>query len=136
MSTPDLPNLVRAFMLEHIDSYEQLEILLLLRLEATESWSELRISERLGLPVSLTADAVTALIAHGLVTRPGGGPRCAFAPRSEALDEAVTELARSYASQRLDIVKLMSSNAIKRMRTDALRAFADAFVLRKDKDNG
>ncbi len=119
-------------MLEHIDSYEQLEILLLLRLEATEAWSELRIGERLGLSATLTSDAVTALIAHGLVRRQGDGPRCAFAPSSEALDEAVTALARSYTSQRLEIVRLMSANAIKRMRTDTLRAFADAFVLRRD----
>lgn len=136
MRPTEVPSLVQAFVLEHIESYEQLEILLLLRLEATESWSELRISERLGLSVTLTADAVTALIAHGLVKRQGEGPRCVFAPRSEALDEAVTALGQSYTLQRLEIVKLMSANAIKRMRTDALRAFAEAFVLRKDEDNG
>jgi hypothetical protein len=30
----------------------------------------------------------------------------------------------------------MSANAINRVRTGALRAFADAFVIRKDKDDG
>jgi hypothetical protein len=132
MGVTEIPSPVQAFLLEHIESYEQLEILLLLRLEATEIWSEARISARLGLSATLTADALSALLAHGLVRRQGEPPRCVFAPRSEALDQVVTELARSYASQRLEILKLMSANAIKRMRTDALRAFADAFVLRKD----
>ncbi|HEX3835555.1 MAG TPA: hypothetical protein VHW25_01215 [Steroidobacteraceae bacterium] len=120
--------------MEYIESYEELEILLLLRLEATEVWSETRISDRLGLSAALTADAISTLIARGLVKRQGERPRCVFAPCPEALDEAVTALARSYTSQRLEIVKLMHSNAIKRMRTEALRAFSDAFVLRKDDD--
>ena len=132
MSVTDVPTVVQALLLDHIESYEQLEILLLLRLEETEIWTEVRLGERLGLSAGLIAEAVTALIAHGLIKRQGELPRCVFAPRSEVLDEAVTELARTYASQRVEIVKLMSANAIKRMRTEALRAFADAFVLRKD----
>ncbi|HEY6455269.1 MAG TPA: hypothetical protein VIY90_08325 [Steroidobacteraceae bacterium] len=134
MDAAEIPSVVAAFLLEYIESYEELEILLLLRLEATEVWSETRISDRLGVSAALTAEAISKLIAHGLVKLQGERPRCVFAPRSEAIDEAVTALARSYTSQRLEIVKLMNSNAIKRMRTEALRAFSDAFVLRKDDD--
>jgi hypothetical protein len=132
MDAAEIPSLVAAFLLEYIESYEELEILLLLRLEEIEVWSETRISNRLGLSATLTAEAISKLIASGLVTWKGERPRCVFAPRSAAVDEAVTALARSYNSQRLEIVKLMNSNAIKRMRTEALRAFSDAFVLRKD----
>jgi hypothetical protein len=46
----------------------------------------------------------------------------------------VNQLARAYALQRLEVVKLMTANAIKRLRTNALNAFAESFVIHKDKD--
>jgi len=53
-------------------------------------------------------------------------------PRGETL----ARLVEVYEEQPIEIIKLMSTNAIERVRTAALRAFADAFVLHKGKDNG
>ena len=53
-------------------------------------------------------------------------------PRGETL----ARLVEVYEEQPIEIIKLMSANAIERVRTAALRAFADAFVLHKGKDNG
>lgn len=136
MSEGDLPTNVQALLYEHIESYEQLEVLLLLRLEAVETWSEERISSRLKIPSAMAAEALGALIKSGLVKLRADWPRYEYAAETRALDDAVGTLARLYTTHRFEIVKLMSANAIKRMRTGALRAFADAFVLHKDKDNG
>jgi hypothetical protein len=134
MSLSDVPAPVQQFLLEHVESYEQLEILLLLRSEAPVIWTEARLSEHLRLSATLTAEAVGTLVAQGLLQRQVEGSGLLFAPRAAEQAQAAAELARSYALQRLEIVKLMNANAIRRMRTEALRAFADAFVLRKDHD--
>lgn len=134
VNSPRLPETVQALLYEHIVSYEQLEILLLLRLESTETWTDDRIGDRMDLPSDLVSSAVSGLISSGFLTRQQDTLRCQYAPRSTSLDEAVNQLARAYALQRLEVVKLMTANAIKRLRTNALNAFAESFVIHKDKD--
>jgi hypothetical protein len=136
MNGVDLPAEVQALLLDHIESYEQLEILLLLRLEAAESWSEERISSRLNISPTLTTAALSALRLSGVVKLRGEWPRYEYAADTPAIDDAVNMLVAIHSTHRFEIIKLMSANAIRRMRTGALRAFADAFVLRKDKDDG
>jgi hypothetical protein len=136
MNGVDLPAEVQALLYDHIESYEQLEILLLLRLEAAESWSEEHISSRLNISPTLTAAALSALRLSGVVKLRGEWPRYEYAADTPAIDDAVNMLVAIHSTHRFEIIKLMSANAIRRMRTGALRAFADAFVLRKDKDDG
>ncbi|MGH8138289.1 MAG: hypothetical protein ACREVV_08860 [Steroidobacteraceae bacterium] len=136
MSSSDLSAAVQALLYDHIESYEQLEILLLLRLAGGESWSEEQISSRLNISSSLTAGALSALRLSGLVKLREDWPRYEYAADTQAMDDAVNALAAVYATHRFEIIKLMSANAIKRMRTGALRAFADAFLLHKDKGDG
>jgi len=132
MPTGDVPETVQRFLLQHVESFEQLEILMRLRAQQPTSSSAATLSEKLGLSLEFTAEALTALIAQGLVQRHEAEAGFRFAPTSKLLKEAADELAECYGRHRLEIVKLINANAIKRMRTSALRAFADAFVLRKD----
>jgi hypothetical protein len=44
-------------------------------------------------------------------------------------------LERVYAEQRLAVIKLMSDNAIERLRTGAARAFVDAFLIGRKKND-
>ena len=138
MSCAEIPDDVQALLRDHIESYEQLEVLLLLRREVGKTWAAERISERLGISPALAADALAALGTSRLVVAHEDEPetRYAYAPEKASLVETVNRLASDYASARIEIIKLMSANAINRVRTGALRAFADAFVIRKDKDNG
>lgn len=48
----------------------------------------------------------------------------------------MSRLASVYTSRPIDIMRLMSANAIERVRTAALRTFAEAFVIRKDGRGG
>ncbi len=132
----DLPDDVRALLQEHIESYEQLETLLLLRRERYEEWTVEGLATRLRVQAELIGPALAGLEASGLVGTIGQAPpRFAYRPASSGLDIAVGRLEREYAERPILIIQLMSANAIDRLRTAALHTFADAFVL-SDKDKG
>jgi hypothetical protein len=56
--------------------------------------------------------------------------------REPVLQPIVEALLRVYDESRLELMSIMSSNAIDRVRTGALRAFANAFVLSRKRDDG
>lgn len=136
-STEDLPEDVRALLNEHIESYEQLEVLLLLRRERYEEWTVDGLATRLHVREELVGSALEGLKAAGLVVATSSTPRFAYRPTSSGLDAAAGRLDREYAERPIRIIQLMSANAIERVRTAALHTFADAFVLKKkDSDGG
>ncbi len=136
--TDDLPEDVRALLHEHIETYEQLETLLLLRRERYEQWTSEGLAARLRVRGELIAPALAGLEASGLVQAAGLTPtRLAYRPASPGLDAAAGRLEREYAERPILIIQLMSANAIERLRTATLHTFADAFVLKKKgKDSG
>ena len=136
--TDDLPEDVRALLHEHIESYEQLEVLLLLRRERYEEWTVEGLATRLHVREELVGSALEGLRADGLVTATAAAPaaRFAYRPASSGLDAAAGRLDREYAERPIRIIQLMSANAIDRVRTAALHTFADAFVLKKDNKDG
>lgn len=130
----DLPDDVRALLCEHVESYEQLETLLLLRRERYEEWTVESLAARLHVRVELVETALAHLETSGLVVSTGAAPaRFAYRPTSSGLDAAAGRLEREYAERPILIIQLMSANSIERLRTAALHTFADAFVLKKDK---
>jgi len=133
----DLPQDVRALLHEHIESYEQLEVLLLLRRERYEEWTVAGLAARLHVDAELVASALARLESAGLAaTTPASpAPRFAYRPKSSGLDAAAGRLDREYAERPIRIIQLMSANAIERLRTAALHTFADAFVLKKKDDH-
>jgi hypothetical protein len=136
--TSDLPEDVRALLHEHIESYEQLEVLLLLRRERYEEWTVARLAARLHVREELIETALEGLKRSGLVEASGAAPaRFAYRTAGSGLDAATSRLEREYAERPILIIQLMSANAIERVRTAALHTFADAFVLNKSgKDRG
>ena len=134
----DLPADVRALLDEHVESYEQLETLLLLRRERYEEWTIEGLATRLRVRAELIETALAGLKTSGLVEAIGAAPaRFAYRPTSSGLDAAAGRLEREYAERPILIIQLMSANSIERLRTAALHTFADAFVLKKkDKDRG
>ena len=138
-STDDLAEDVRALLHEHIESYEQLEVLLLLRRERHEDWTVAALAARLQIREELVASALRGLRIGGLAVATGAAsqPRFAYRPTSSGLDAAAGRLEREYAERPIRIIQLMSANAIDRVRTAALHTFADAFILKKkDTDRG
>jgi hypothetical protein len=134
--TGDLPEDVRALLREHIESYEQLEVLLLLRRERYEEWTVAAIAARLQVRDELIGSALEGLEAAGLMVVTGAASAAHFAyrPATPGLDAAAGRLDREYAERPIRVIQLMSANAIERVRTSALQTFADAFVLKKKKE--
>ena len=131
---PDVQNLLR----DHIESYEHLELLLLIRADRQISWAEETLCARLRMASALVRPALEGLKLAGMVeTRVDGGvEHYAYLCQSDAVEATISRLAAAYREYPIPIIKLMSANSIERLRTAALRTFADAFILRKDKNGG
>jgi len=129
----DLPEDVHGLLREHIETYEQLEVLLLLRRERHEKWTAAALAARLQVRAELIATALAGLERAGLVVVGGeaSAPHFTYRPATAGLDAAADRLDREYRERPIRIIQLMSANAIERVRTSALQTFADAFVLKK-----
>lgn len=132
MSTNGLPNIVREFIIEHIDSVEQVEILLLLRQKTGRTWTAEAMARELRIAVSSAATRLADLKKLGFVVPVDGAPgEYRYAPRTPELDETVRGLSEAYSERRVTVINLIFSKPI-----DKIRTFADAFRLRKeDEDN-
>ncbi len=128
---------VQSFLREYIETYEELEVLLLLQREASGPWTADSLAARLRIPLAALGDALAALRGRKLVESiPAGLEEHYRLPVEVARSQTVVRLASLYANQSIEIIKLMSANSIERIRTAALRSFAEAFLFRKDDKNG
>lgn len=133
METGSLPVDVQSLLRESIGSYEQLHLLLLLFKERRE-WSTDELAVHVKLSPVLVSAALSALVTHDLVAvASAAGPEPNFRYASGVQDAAMDELVRAYQEQPTAIMRLLAEGSIERIRADALRAFADAFLFRKGK---
>jgi hypothetical protein len=128
---------VRAFLREYIESYEQLEVLLLLQREPSHPWTTDSLGTQLHIAPSALGDALIALRSRRLLESSLKGSEEHYRLVADvAGNETLGRIATLYTENAVEIIKLMSADSIERIRTAALRTFADAFVFRKDKKNG
>ncbi len=122
---------VRDFVLQHVENYEQLEVLLLLCRKRDAGWTPQTVGESLRISTLVAAKALDDLCRGRLVDRldVGRGSSYIFRPASTRMASAVELLLRSYDDNPLDIIHLMNSNALGRVRSAAARTFADAFII-------
>jgi DNA-binding MarR family transcriptional regulator len=135
MGSGQIEDDVRRLLREHVENYEQLDALLLLRNHPDGSWTAGAVAERLKIPPSSASKALEDLRRNGLVDIGGerGDPVARFAPVTSSLARAVEQLSVAYEDHRLEVMNLMNENAIERVRFAAIRTFAEAFVVRKGK---
>jgi hypothetical protein len=114
---------VRKLIADHIDSVEQLEVLLLLRAQRERVWTVGEINDEIKSSVSSVEARLSDLADRGLLERQGRTFRYQATPE---MDATVTELARAYAERRFTVIELIFAKP-----TDKLRAFADAFKMSK-----
>jgi len=119
-------DVVRKFILEHIASVAQLEILLLLQTNPSQTWTPAAIARELRIEPAGAQVQLTALVASGLVTL-DPPDNYQFAPHSPELKDAAVALAQAYLVRRVTVIGLIFSKP-----SDKIRAFSDAFRLRKD----
>ena len=131
MRTGDLPEVVGRFITERIDSVEQLEILLLLHRHPERTWTAEAVARELRISALSAGERLEDLARDAILSR-GEGPAVEYryAPARPGLEEAVAGLARAYAERRVTVINLIFSKPV-----DKIRTFADAFLLRKGKDD-
>jgi DNA-binding IscR family transcriptional regulator len=137
MATDEIPEDVRSFLLEHIESYAQLEVLALLRKQPARGFSSEAAAAEANLPESAAEAALDELRRSGVLelTVLNGRQGFRYRPRKPETDRTVARLLQAFEENPIAIVKLMNATAMERVRTSAMRAFANAFVLaRKKKD--
>lgn len=125
MSEGGSPDAVLSFVDRHIESVEQLEILLLLAAQ-DRMWSAAEIFQNIQSSQASVEKRLESLVAAGLLAKTEKG--CFyFAPKDDDTRKLVKDLAEAYKTRRVRIIE-----AIYTRKTDAVRTFADAFKFRKD----
>jgi hypothetical protein len=136
----DIPSDVMAFLHERLAGLDELEVLLLVRSDASRGWTATEVAQRLGLPGSSGDGALEKLCAAELLVVDGGGGGAerlyVYRPTAPGLDGVVAALAEVYAERRLEVMRILSDSALERIRSAAARTFADAFVIGKRRKDG
>ena len=124
MQGGELPETVRCFIIDHVESVEQLEILLLLFRRPEEAWSAEGVARELRISELSAGERLEDLNRDGLVARVHDGVAEAYrySAQDAQLDESVRGLASAYAERRVTVINLIFSKP-----TDKIRTFANAF---------
>lgn len=136
---PNIPAEVLTLMRERVHSIEELELLLLLRAEPTRHFGVGELAAALKVSPEAVSGALARLVSAQLIQRvetAGTSPKYCYGPENEELARSVDDLALAYDRSRLEMLALIARNAIDRIRTDALKTFAEAFRLRGPKKDG
>jgi hypothetical protein len=124
-----LPAPVRDFLLAHVDSIEQLEVLLLLASRPTSALTTVEIADELRTAASSAANRLAKLRDHRLVdVLPGDRHRI---HGDAALAATLRQVEQCYRERRVTVVTLIYSRP-----SDVVRVFTNAFVLKKGPKDG
>jgi len=122
-----IPDDVRAFLLQYIDSITQLEALLLLRADPTCAWDVEATAKRLYITIQEAAAVLERLAADGFLTTPEDLPGSyRYRPASDELADMVNQVTELYAKYLIPVTNLIHSKPRTRVQE-----FANAFKLRK-----
>jgi hypothetical protein len=134
--SPTLSERVRLLLRDHVESYEQLEMILLLFRDPERDWSDVEVADRIKVDPTVAAEGLAHLADAGFAEPvPEANGRFRYARKTSWAD-ALHELAAAYDTDRVNVINTMTENALERLRTLTARVFADAFRLRKGKNDG
>lgn len=119
---------VEQFVTKHLDTSEQVEVLLLLHSAPERTWSVDAIYQKILTSRESVGRQLELLCARGLAEVRNAEPGAyAYRAQSPELEAAVKSLAAIYRQSPHRIIQLIYSKP-----SSAIRSFADAFRLRKD----
>ena len=125
MSLTEVPEHVRRFIVEAIDSVPELEALLLLRTARDRRWSPEDAGARLYVSLPVATHVLSALTARGLLV--GEDDTFRYAPVRPELEAVIADLATAYSEHLIAVTRLIHGKP-----APSVRQFADAFRLRKE----
>ena len=120
-----IPEKVRDFILQHIDSITQLEALLLLRANPDERWTLGSTTKRLYTSERDVELVLSRLTTDGLLRNSEGVYR--YDPSSPEMRALIEQLADIYARHLIPVTNLIHA------KERRIREFADAFRFRRDR---
>ncbi len=127
----EIDNVIRVFVADHIESVAQLELLLMLHREPQTHCSAADAARAFGLSPDMTEKLLSDLCRDGLATSVmGEPPTFRYAPRTPAIDNTIARLAALYQERRVSLIQMIYAAPV-----DRLRSFADAFDLRKKRED-
>lgn len=123
MSKDALSAQVRDFVIRHITSIEQLELLLLLASDPSKGWTVQQLVKEISSSQESVRQRLKQLLEDRFLMKDGEFFR--FAPASPEKGEVISELAKAYSQYRVRITELIYS------RAGVLKTFSDAFKFRQ-----
>jgi hypothetical protein len=127
-----IPNHVVGFVVQHVSSVIQLEVLLLLHAHRARSYAPAELGRELRVNADWVEAQVQTLVNNGVLVSVGESPRrYQYQPRTSQLAEAVDDLARVYQERRVSLITLIFNKPV-----DQAQSFADAFRIRKEGSRG
>jgi len=122
-----IPEAIKQFLIENIDSIAELEGLLLLRSNPNELWSSNALAQRLYATQEQIENVLARLDTLGFLATRGDNPTTYFyKPRSTGLAQVMDQIAEVYAKYLIAVTNLIHAKSETR-----IQEFADAFRLRK-----
>jgi hypothetical protein len=118
-----IPDPVRQLIAQHIESVEQLEVLLHLRANADRTWTADEVAQNLHIQPDSAERRLDDLRARGFFAVEEN--RYRYSPAQPAMDALVGGLAQVYSTHRVSVISLIFSKP-----TDTIQTFADAFRFR------
>lgn len=130
MASDPIPDEVRQFILNNIDSVAELEGLLLLRRSPETAWSAGELARELYVSVPQSEVVLERLHSHKLLRIDSSGPSTyRYGPESGDLAETVERTANTYSSFIVPVTNLIHSKLQAKVQQ-----FADAFKLKKEEE--
>jgi len=127
MARNPVPESVREFIANNIDSVAELEALLLMRRDPQTGWSTTALAERLYIGEEQAGETAAKLRSLNLAAATGSDPvEFQYRPSSPELDEAVGRVAEAYSQYLIPVTNLIHEKPHSRVQQ-----FADAFKLKR-----
>src|SRR5688572_8059841 len=120
---------VEEFILRHLDSVEQMEVLLLLRRRRNEQWDAAAVARELRIDATSAARRLADLFGKDLLVREKD-EQFRYSSKSSH-DAAIQALEQAYNERPVSVISFLFSKPT----DNSIRLFSDAFRLRKQDDS-
>jgi len=130
VASSEISEELKRFIHLHIDSVEQLEVLLLLKAQPHKQWTAADVSQALFIQQASAGGRLSSLQGSGLLHTDNIGQSKAsyrYEPHNAALARMVDNLELAYKERKHSVITLIFSKP-----NENIRVFSDAFKIRRD----
>jgi len=122
---------IRRFFAGYVETFEDLKVLAWLVEGAARGRATAeRVAEETLLPEPVASESLARLVAKGLIASDVGRKTFRYVPVDAALGATLDMALERYRRNPVEIIGFMTANAIDRVKTAALRTFAESFRIR------